>query len=94
MTSLFDFKEQNFYAEINGNLLPVGKSADSGKYQVSGNSMYWTVPLEEFLIHRKNRIVWKESRDGTRKEMLGDQNCQSANNERSKQHFCGPHLSD
>ena len=33
-------------------------------------------------------------RGGTREEMLGDKNFQSANSERSKQKFYGPHLSD
>ena len=29
------FQEQNFYAEVNGDLMPVAKAADGGKYQVS-----------------------------------------------------------
>ncbi|XP_065067265.1 translocon-associated protein subunit delta-like [Rhopilema esculentum] len=30
-----EFQEQNFFAEVNGLLVPVAKSEDSGKYQVS-----------------------------------------------------------
>ena len=34
------------------------------------------------------------ARDGAREGMLGVKNCQSADSERSKQNFYGPHLSD
>jgi len=44
-------QEQNFYAEVNGELMPVAKSVDSGKYQVSWSSEHKTAVKGDIAIN-------------------------------------------